>query len=224
MRDLESTVETVSYILLCQSQLLKTHHMSKLNVWVSLSTSHDVLKLVPQKTVGQDHLDLVRGKEPPRARVPTKAKRQTVLADADKLVQRGAFDGASLLGVLSQAVKAQRVHAVGVGEDFRVRVDGDGGDFDCDSGGDDLAVGEGEGLENLALEGCCITVSMASLLYSQRVLPIVAGCSLSVSFKKLSIFFIDWRALLVKTPSFWAKAVRASSRSSAESSGIVARS
>lgn len=84
-------------------------------------------------------------------------------ADADELAVSNDLGGlgAGLGGVLglAQLVVAEGVENFGVGEDLVVEVDAAGGDFDDVVWGDDLAVGELDGLEDLALEGAWGVVS-----------------------------------------------------------------
>lgn len=74
----------------------------------------------------------------------TISKCETLLADTDKLILRGLFDRTSVFSILSQVVEAEWIEGVCVGIDTRVGVDGHCWDFDCDTGGDCLAVRQRE--------------------------------------------------------------------------------
>lgn len=78
-------------------------------------------------------------------------KSQVLLVSRDELVScdvRGA-------ALLTQLVGTEAVEGVAVGVVFVVMVNGVGRDFDVYAGGDGLAVGEGEGDEDFAVEGGC---------------------------------------------------------------------
>lgn len=84
-------------------------------------------------------------------------KRQAGSSDADKLAvgyNLSGFDGRLLL-ILSHAkvVVAQSVESVWIIVNFVVKVHAAGRDLDDNTSWDGLAVGEGEGLEDLTLEG-----------------------------------------------------------------------
>lgn len=74
--------------------------------------------------------------------------------DADKLVRRvraGLFD-AFQSGLLAHPIAAEGVEDFRVGDKLWVVGGAVGGGFDDDAGGDDLAVGEGDGLEDFTAE------------------------------------------------------------------------
>ena len=99
--------------------------MGKLDIRIPRGAVPRHLELVAHESHGENHLDLVGGKEPPRAGMPAVAKRQAVLADADELVLGRGLDGAPVPGLLPEVVEAQGIELIGSGEDGRVRVDGD---------------------------------------------------------------------------------------------------
>lgn len=80
--------------------------MSELHVRISLRAADDILDLVAQKEIGQDHLNLVRRKESTRTSVAPIAKGETVLANAHKLVESRPFHRTTGFGVLSESVKS----------------------------------------------------------------------------------------------------------------------
>lgn len=140
-----------------------TYTGAELDVLVSLSHAVRELDLVVAEDVGHDHLDLVDGEEAAGAGVAAVAEGQVGGANADELAVSNDLGGlgAGLGGVLglAQLVVAEGVENFGVGEDLVVEVDAAGGDFDDVVWGDDLAVGELDGLEDLALEGAWGVVS-----------------------------------------------------------------
>ena len=132
----------------------KTHHCTKLQVGYPPLNSVQIPHIKPQKRVRQNHLDLVRSEESSRTRVPAQPEGQVCLIHADELVG-GAGGGAALaVGVSSaRASEAEGVELGGVRVEGRVVVDALGGGLEVDAGGNDLTVGEGESLEDLAAEG-----------------------------------------------------------------------
>ena len=141
-----------------------TYHIRQLQVRIPLRTLPHIPNVKRQQRPRHNHLDLVRRKESAGARVAAVPERQAVLANTDKLVVRRRLDSARLssprhprlierLGLLPHAVEAQPVELLGLGEGLPVAAGGVGGDLDHDAGGDVLPVGEGDGLEDLALEG-----------------------------------------------------------------------
>jgi hypothetical protein len=133
---------------------LATHRHPIIQLRIPHHTPIRIPHIIPQQHIHNNHLQLVRRKEPARAGVPPVPEHQALRRHADELVLRRAlFARAVVLGPLPQLVEAQRVKGVGVRVDGRVAADGLGGGFDDDAGGDGLAGGEGEGLEDFAAEG-----------------------------------------------------------------------
>lgn len=173
----------------------------------------------------QDHLDLVCGEESSGACMSTVPKSQTALVYTDKLIVRRLLNCSAIFGFSTKSVEPQWVEFVGVREDVAVGADCDSRDLYCYAFWDNLTVGESKWFEDLALEGSYkIFVGKFILRLLGCDLPIVAGWTRSVSLRKLSIFFIDCRALLVSWPPLCDNASRTSSRSSVCKSGKAAKS
>ena len=134
----------------------KTHHSRKLQVRYPPLNALHILHIKLHKRIRQDHLNLIRRKEPPGTRVPPQPERKVPLVHANELVRRPRRGGllARAIGgrVDAGAVEAEGVEGRGVGVDGRVLVYAYGGGLDYGARGDDLAAGEGEGLEDLAAE------------------------------------------------------------------------
>lgn len=131
--------------------------MCKFKVWISARAALNQLDIVVQQGVANEHFDLVGGKEAPGACVATVPKGQTVLIDADKLIKCRNLSAFGSRGMLNHLGEAQRIEAVGLGENGRVKVDGHSGHLDSYASWDVLAVGQCKGLDHLALEGSCMT-------------------------------------------------------------------
>ena len=83
--------------------------------------------------------------------MPPVPEHEVLLVGGDELVARVVRGSAA--PAAAQVVVAQAVEGVAVGPQGRVAVDGVGGDFEDDAGGDVLAVGEGDAFVYFAREG-----------------------------------------------------------------------
>lgn len=183
----------------------KTHRPCKMNVSVSLPGPIHHLDIIIQQCPAHDHLDLVGGKEASRTSVATVPKNEVILVNTDELIRRacsGLLNAVKSL-LFAHLVESERVEDVRVGDDIRVVHGTVGGYFDDAACGNDLAVGEGYGLEDLTAEGIWQTgkkLSAGNWLYGESGLWEALGvktysiqgalfsCILSGSYRASSSF------------------------------------
>ena len=91
--------------------------------------------------MGQNHLDLVRGKEPPRTSMLTITKGQTALVHANKLVVGCLFHRFFLFGLCTKLIEPQRVELVCIWKDGGVGVNCNGRYLDYETSWNNLTVG-----------------------------------------------------------------------------------
>lgn len=124
-----------------------TYSVPKLNVPIPPLTPGDQPDVVAHDHLGQDHLHAVHGEEAARAGVPPVPEREIPGRVADEV------RASRVVAVPAPLARPEGIEALRVGDDARVPAQAVGRDLGDHAGGNDLSVGEREGLEDLALEG-----------------------------------------------------------------------
>lgn len=83
----------------------------------------------------------------------SKTEGETVLIHADELTECCNLIGTLSLGLVAKSREAERVERFGIGEQFGIVVDSNGGNLNCSTCWDELAIGQPDVFQYLSLEG-----------------------------------------------------------------------